>query len=278
MSQELFKSVFLKLNRAQTHINDISSILKTSLEEKKIEFTTRISEDKLGYEVYTNNFLYDNILEDLGVRVGEVMHNLRSALDNLVFISALKVKNPPLKPKKIYFPIFDEEQEFYAKTKDIFNQIPEEVKERIISVQPFTQQKNNPEFKNELYILSVLQWLNNTDKHQTPKVLLAILDRIGMEGHFEFDNGEWEHFIDEKQGFYKFFPVAPDSKVFEFRTTEIITKMNMRFQLKIEFLLEVFETSMNIDILQTIQQNILFLVIDYLSDLGINIEFKNPEG
>lgn len=277
MNFDLYKPVFLKLNRTETQINDILSILKNSYDEKKIEFSTKISEDRLGYEVFTNDFSYDNFLEDLGIRVGELAHNLRSALDNLIFATARTICDPPLKPKKLYFPIFDDEQEFYAKTKDIFNQIPDSVKELIISVQPFTQKKNNPEFINELYVLSILQWLNNTDKHQTPKVLLAILENIDMEGKFEFDNAEWEHFINEKDGFCEFFPVLPNSKVFEFRTTEIITKMNMRFRLKIEILLEVFETRMKLDFLQTMQQNIIYIAVEYLRSLGINIEFRNPE-
>ncbi|MEZ4837916.1 hypothetical protein [Flavobacterium sp.] len=271
MNPDLFKPVFLKLNRAQTQVNDIYSILRNSWDENKIKFSTNISEDKLGYEVYTNDFSYDNFLEDLGIKIGEVAHNLRSALDNLVFATARTICDPPLKPKKLYFPIFEDEKDFYVKTKDVFSQIPVSVKELIINVQPFTQKKNNPNFKNELYVLSILHWLNNTDKHQTPKVLIAILEEIDMEGNLEFDNANWEHFFNEKEDFCKFLPVLPNSKVFEFRTTEIVTKMNMHFKLKVEILLEVFEGRMKPDILQMMQREILHITIEYLKNLGINI-------
>lgn len=275
MNQNLFKPVFLKLNRSQFHVNEIHSILKNSFDEKKIEFTCKVSEDKFGYEVYTNDFSYDNFLEELGIRIGEMVHNLRSALDNLIFCTARTICDPPIKPKKLSFPIFEEEQEFYSKTKDIFNQLPEAVKEIIINVQPFTQKKNKAEFKNNLYLLSILHWLNNIDKHQTPKVLLAILDEIGFEGSFEFDNADWEHFINEQEGFYDFFPVLPNSKVFEFRTTEIITKMNMKFKLNIEVQLEVFEERMKLDILQELHNNVAFFIVNYLKCLNIDVNIES---
>lgn len=277
MNQNLFKPVFLKLDRSQFHINDISSILKNSMDQKKIEFTTKISEDRFGYEIFTNDFSYDNILEELGIRVGEIAHHLRSALDNLIFATAQTICDPPLKPKKLFFPIFDDEKEFISKTREVFNQLPEAVRQFIINVQPFTMKKNNADFKSDLYSLSILHWLNNTDKHQKPKVLLAILDQIGIEGSFEFNNDEWEHFINKEEGFSKFFPVLPNAKVFEFRTTEIITKMDLRFKLIIEAQLEIFDKRMKLELLKIIHDNIFLLVIEYLKCLNITIEIQNIE-
>lgn len=274
MNRELFKPVLLKINRSQSHIEDIFLILKTSFDDKKIKFTTKIAEDRLGYEVYTNDFSYDNFLEELGIRVGEVAHNLRSALDNLIFSTARGVCDPPLKPKKLYFPIFDCEEDFYKKTVDIFNQMPETVKQTIINVQPFSLKKSNTEFKSELYVLSILQWLNNVDKHQTPKVLLAILEQIDFKGFFTFDNAEWEHFFNEKGNFCEFFPIIPNSKIFEFRTTEIIEEMKMDFGLKIEVALEVFETNWKLDFLHTLHNSIAMFIVNYLRDLDINFEFQ----
>lgn len=274
MNESSFRSVFLKLNRSQFHINDISSIMRNSWDEKKIEFSCKVSDDKFGYEFFTNDFTYDNFLEELGIRVGEVAHNLRSALDNLIFLTARSICDPPKKPKKLYFPIFDSEDEFHTNTKDVFTQLPDSVKQLIIDVQPFTQKKNNPEFRNDLFVLSILQWLNNTDKHQTPKVLLAILHEIGMEGNFEFDNSDWQQIIDENKAFCNFYPVLPNSKVFEFRTTEKITKMNMKFNLNVQIQLEVFESRMTLDFLQTLQDNVMFIIIDYFRNLGIKIELR----
>jgi hypothetical protein len=95
-----------------------------------------------------------------------------------------------------------------------------------------------------------------------------------MEGKLEFDNSDWEHFIDEKEGFCKFFPELPNSKVFEFRTTEVITKMNMNFHLKIEVALEIFESRMKLDFLQMVQNNITLITVSYLKRLNINIESR----
>lgn len=275
MKEDLFRPVFLKLNRSQFHINDISSILKNSWDESKIKFTTKISEDKLGYEIYTNDFSNDNFLEELGVRIGEIANNLGTALDNLIFSTARSVCDPPLKPNKLYFPIFENESEFHNKTKDIFNQIPEEVKEFIISVQPFIMKKHNENFNSDFYVLSILHWLNNTDKHRTPKVLLAILDQIEFKGSFEFDNEDFTNIINEQEGFFNFFPIIPNSKVFEFRTTETIVNMNMDFDLKIEVVLEIFEKNVKIEILQILQNNIFTLILEYLKKINVNFEIEN---
>lgn len=273
MNEELLKPIVLKINRAESQIAEIFSMLSKSIAEKKIEFSCKVSEDKMGYEFFTNDYSDDNFLEEIGVRIGEVIHNLRTALDNLIFSTARSICDPPLKPNKLYFPVFEDENDFHHKTKDIFNQLPESVKNIVTQAQPFFQSKNVENFDTRNYFLTIIHWLNNIDKHRSPKVLLAILREIKFNGSIEFDNKDYTNFIDEKNGFFEFFPVKPNSKVFEFRTTERIENMNMNFGLEVQVELEVFEQNMKLEVLNQLHFGTVHLIIHYLKKLDVKIEF-----
>ncbi|CAM4251983.1 hypothetical protein [Flavobacterium terrigena] len=263
-NSEFLKPTLIKLERARKQLLEIYDFNKNLWKENKIQITPKLCVDKKGYEFYTNNYTEDNLLEEISLRIGEYIHNLRSTLDNLIFGFARIKTNPPTKPIKLSFPIFENENYFVKDTKEIFNQIPEILKNEIIKYQPYNVRKNNPKSENSLYSLSIVQTLNNIDKHRVPIILVANLNEIKFDGSFEFDNEDFTNIIDEKNGFCNFYKVLPNSKIFEFRTLEKIEKMNMNFDVSVDIAIDYPNQNLNIDILKNLYNDIALLINDLI--------------
>jgi hypothetical protein len=109
--------------------------------------------------------------------VGDVLHNLRATLDNLVYELAVAHTGSPL-PRSIerasQFPIFRHESDFLSKGKDMVGGIHPDAQALIEGQQPYKR-------GNENSTLLVLSQLSNTDKHRLPPVApLAMTDTISF--------------------------------------------------------------------------------------------------
>ena len=94
----------------------------------------------------------------LGVLVGEFAHNLRSALDQLVWSLALaRVEEPS---DRLQFPIYDTPpNDWRSVAGDRLRDVPAEAQEDIWRVQPCNGDRP------ESNALTVVRKLSNTDKH-----------------------------------------------------------------------------------------------------------------
>jgi hypothetical protein len=121
--------------------------------------------------------------DDLGVCVGEIAHNLRSALDGLVYrLERLRFPNPPYASTRTQFPIFDRRSVKGCRGKGRCRKKPRHFRcnngaqmiqglwpchrAAIKLLQPY--HRGNLGKKNPLYLL---QELNNADKHRLLQVL-----------------------------------------------------------------------------------------------------------
>jgi len=258
-NHEYLRQVVLKLERSKEQLNEIILFKKESFKENRIQIKPKICEDKKGYEFFTNDFTNDNILEDISLRTGEYIHNLRSALDNIIFGFARMQVDPPIKPKKLSFPIFFDETQFNSKTRDIFNQIPEILKNEITKYQPFYM-SDKFDIDSNLYTLSIVHNLNNIDKHRVPVVMVANINEIKFDGNIEFDNEDFTEIVDEENGFFKFYPIKPNSKVFEFKTLEKIEKMEMKFSVDIDLAIDYPNNKLNLNILVNIYNDVNHII------------------
>ena len=147
----------LKLKRADKHLAFLDNALRALVgdEERPIvgQFDANTSEYVLRVDV-------DPPPEDWGTIVGEFAHNLRSALDNLVWQLALVGGGTP--NQSTQFPIFEDEAEWNsgkrrAQTRAL---APHHVA-RLKPTQPFHLGD-----QAVLHPLSILGHLNNLDKHR----------------------------------------------------------------------------------------------------------------
>src|SRR5438552_3478733 len=94
----------------------------------------------------------------IGVVVGDVAHNLRSALDHLAWQLATLDGDPP-EPDKVQFPIFSEEPKSFLDHPCLSGMRPEH-RAVLEDLQPYKAGDGSGQTPLEL-----LAWIKNTDKH-----------------------------------------------------------------------------------------------------------------
>lgn len=102
----------------------------------------------------------------LSVLVGEVAHNLRSALDHLIW--QLVIVNGRHGNRKTGFPVFKDREEYEATGKGKIERIPLSAQTLVERVQPYHA---GNDFRN--HALYCLHQLNLIDKHRTIYLLAA---------------------------------------------------------------------------------------------------------
>jgi hypothetical protein len=173
------RGAWAKWNRAVEHYNDLK---QTASEWLSTAWTIECSFDaELGEHVATFRVLHDDILERLrvGAIAGDCFHNLRSALDyvmwELVHQCAHTRGNPVITdPKKLArlppFPLA-----FDGETRDAFARrvrkapVTERVMNRIVEVHDFGENGAMP-------YLRYLRVLSNNDKHRSALAATVAVD------------------------------------------------------------------------------------------------------
>ncbi|MDR6967632.1 hypothetical protein J2X31_001644 [Flavobacterium arsenatis] len=258
MKKDFLRPVDVKLERAKVQIDEIFLLVEKSVADNRIKFSCNEFENKLGYYLYVGDYTEDNFFEELSVRVGEFIHNLRSILDNLVYALARVHNDPPKNPRKLSFPICENREIFDRSTIDILEQIPLPARETILSAQPFMF-GNLPGFKSESYVLSIITYLNNADKHRIPASFIAVFDELYINGKIYFDEDDYVE-INETQKFKIQLPVTPKLKFFEFHTEDFIYQIDLEFKLSYNIAIEVFDEILHIDYLKNLLRSTEILV------------------
>lgn len=143
-----------KIKRAITHVEQFSSDVCSF---ERYAYTVRLEPD-INARVL-NCFLVDMGLGeppvDLGLLAGEVVYQLRSALDHIIYILAKQTGE-----RDRQFPIFKKPQEYKACASSMIKGVSPRAEAIIEKAQPFQSSAPNER------PLSMLNKLNNTDKHR----------------------------------------------------------------------------------------------------------------
>jgi len=168
------RSVELKLSRAAEQAQILKNEIDGWTKANPIRYKTEMYKDGMGFRVIHEGFLNPPPTERWSLIFGELIHNLRSALDNLAWGLACVKADPPKKPKIIKFPIIQNRKDFKDEGKPITDQMTQDAAEVIKGMQPFEQSENNPA-RNYLVLL---QKFNNEDKHTVPYILFTSFKRF----------------------------------------------------------------------------------------------------
>lgn len=114
--------------------------------------------------------------------LGDALHNLRSAFDAVAWGMAHFNDARPTRPKRVTFPICDDEQQWNEAIKAWVGEIHPEFQERLRTLQPFTYALDGPT------VLSVLHDLDIQDKHRDILTVSADLHGLNLGGSFEFED------------------------------------------------------------------------------------------
>jgi hypothetical protein len=162
----------LRLERALHHLQS----LKAEVARWKEKRPYRVVNEPHTYPGY--KVVKVRVLEDpppvLGSIVGDCVHNLRAALDNLVYSLAESRHGGPLPSDiegKPQFPIFRERDKFLSKGKDRIRDIAPEAQAIIEGLQPY--HRGSVYWDDPLW---QLHELSNRDKHRLPFLMLLLPD------------------------------------------------------------------------------------------------------
>jgi hypothetical protein len=151
----------LKLKRADEHLAFLDEALRGHIGDEERPILGYFDSDASEYVFRVD---VEPPPEDWGTRVGEFAHNLRSALDNLVWQLALLGGGTP--DKSTQFPIFEDEVEWNSgKRRSQTRALRPHYVARLKPAQPFHLGENIA-----LHPLAILTHLNNLDKHRAVHV------------------------------------------------------------------------------------------------------------
>lgn len=162
-----------RLDWASQHLQSLEAEERTWREEKPCQVWTE-------FDIQSGkNVVYAEVVKPpptkFALVAGDILHNLRTTLDNLAYELALAHQGGQLSrsmARDSGFPIFRQQSDFASNGKRMIRGIHPDAKAIIERLQPYNR-------GNEKSILLVLSKLSNADKHQLPPVAaLTMTDTI----------------------------------------------------------------------------------------------------
>jgi hypothetical protein len=151
----------VKIHRAGHQLNHLSSSLKQFLDSKPFEIEREVDPKTLW--VFDVARIKKQCPPEWNIIVGEIIHNLRSALDYLIFQLVIhETAAEPSGNSKIQFPIFEKEDGFDTRgVRIMLRDVGADAVALIKSEQPFATGDGR---KSPLWFL---RELSNRDKHRS---------------------------------------------------------------------------------------------------------------
>jgi hypothetical protein len=150
------EAIDLRLKRADQHLR--------TLDRKQSAFLDKEDRSIGGYfDANTSEYVFrvEGEMPDprIGLFVGEFAHNLRAALDNLVWqLVRLRGGSPT---RRTEFPIYESRKRYRDRGRGALRGVSADDRAAIEVIQPFEAGEGAPDT-----YLALLAWLNNVDKHR----------------------------------------------------------------------------------------------------------------
>jgi hypothetical protein len=166
----------LRLDRAEEHLKTFDTDLRRFLKKRPYEFLPPEHHPEIK-QVWYHVKVKGQPPTECSVPVGDALHNMRAALDNLVYALAVKESGEEVPPfhDKIAFPIHDDPK-FWKPNGQKIGAIPSRAKTIIESLQPYHRRKTPHQ-----HPLWVLQKLNNIDKHRFLHVVGMVVSNADID-------------------------------------------------------------------------------------------------
>jgi hypothetical protein len=178
----------LKLGRAKEHFAELREKGEAFLATEPWAWDMEAEEFSDGTREYRISASVDDYPPiELGLIAGDVVQNLRAALDQLVWGYSASSK----RDRRTAFPIYTKEENFRESAPSQVRGLSEEGLANLERWQPF-----QPGGQADRHPLAMLQRLSNTDKHQTLLPLAVVQKRPPVLAGY----GEWKiedyHYFD----------------------------------------------------------------------------------
>jgi hypothetical protein len=155
-------SIKAKLQHAEGYLNSVKDEVKSWMNENPYSITRETNSDSTRYSLILR-INKEPALQKWSLVIGNIVHNLRCALDHLVYAIAIHESGqyPPPSENKLMFPICDTSSIFRNEANRRLATLSDRVRTAIETVQPY----NRPHAELPP-LLSILRGFDNTDKHR----------------------------------------------------------------------------------------------------------------
>ena len=165
------EGVNAKVQRAQDEIERLAKDIANSCEAQRSLFSEELRPD-VGDKIWVFRGETPIVPIEYSVRLGEIVYNLRSALDQLIWqLVHANYKEPSHLNE---FPIFDDESRFNEAIKRKLKGVSQESSDKIKEMQPFCE-------NDGWDALKTLHSLCNIDKHRSVIFPYYTVDRCIIE-------------------------------------------------------------------------------------------------
>ena len=175
--RDLANSLSVRIKRANTLGEQLGTAIQQWMKSNPLSVTPTIADDRLSWDLVVRTARPP--LEKWGMLYGDAIHNLRAALDNLVWGLATASGTPPSKPRQVQFPIVEKEVDWVKGSRQIAELLPV-AQHAIENIQPF--KRGGEHGTPEQDPLLLLNWLSNTDKHRL--AILPIVQPLELQHSF----------------------------------------------------------------------------------------------
>lgn len=206
-----------KLDRAVEHLDTLRSEQRAYMESSPLKVTSRFDSATGWWSFYVScqriSLRYSNI-------VGDCVHNLRSALDQLV--TQLVIANDQQPTSQHQFPITRDAKDFLGQAKNRLKGLSDEHRAIIESAQPYNTRDDG---SGRPQALVVLNDLSNRDKHRLINAVILVAgsehpwsikfgsnDDAGPIGDIKIRDGSW-HRDGEELARVHITPTGPNPEV-----------------------------------------------------------------
>ena len=164
------EGIYAKLHRAQDQIEQLSRDIANSCETLRLSFSEELRPD-VGDRIWIFRGETPVVPIEYSVRLGEIVYNLRSSLDQLIW--QLVHANYKAPSHRNEFPIFDDESRFNKVVKTKLAGVSQQSLATIKEMQPFRKD-------DKWSALKIVHSLCNIDKHRSVILPFYMLDRCSV--------------------------------------------------------------------------------------------------
>ncbi len=176
-------SVTAKLGRARYHADAIANQIVPWVNSDLYSLTEKANAGRTRFSLVFNMRTSERPpLQDWSLMAGDCIHNLRCALDHLVYAIAIHESgaSPPPCANRLQFPICDDDARFADEVaKNRLGMLSNEIVASIKGLQ-FYNRRNVGAYQSILPPLRAIRDFNNLDKHKLLRVAFAALNTIDV--------------------------------------------------------------------------------------------------
>jgi hypothetical protein len=219
-----------KIARAQQHRHDLVGRIAVWSGTSRPRPDASIAADRLSYEVRVR-LQHAPPLEEWSLILGDALHNLRSALDVLVWALAEPASLSDAQQRRVMWPVVVDPEKWADAASRSLTSVPADVIERIRQCQPL----NRPEPERERDGLLLLHGLDIKDKHRLSLSANVQTTDAAVEHSVEFqDEAAAARNVPPDVTIVSDAPTVDGSTVFSGRTVDPIKKIKGKVDLAVQ--------------------------------------------